>query len=54
MMVSSLIRPGLVNTRSHPTSIQSSEVTMDLADNYLLEEKVVKSVTGEIVLDLRL
>lgn len=52
-MISSLIRSGLVNTASYPISVQSSELVMVLAENYVLVERVVKSITGEIILDLR-
>ncbi len=52
-MVSSLIQSGLVNVVSHPTSVQSLEIIMALAKNYVLEERFVKSVTREIVLNLR-
>ena len=51
-MVSTLIHLGLVNAASHPVSIQSSELIMKLAQHFVLEERVVKSVTGEIFLDL--
>ncbi len=51
-MVSSLIQSGWVNMASHPTLVQSFELIMTLAHHYIPEE-VVKSVTGEIVLDLR-
>ena len=53
MMVLKLIRLGLVNATSHPTSVQSSELIMALVENYVREEKVVQSSIREIVLDLR-
>ena len=53
LAVSTLIRLGLVNTTSHPISVQSSELIMALAENYVSEERVVKSITREIFLDLR-
>lgn len=52
-MVSNLIRSRLVNMASHPTSVQSSELIMKLLHHYVPREKVVKSVTGDLVLDLR-
>ena len=53
-MVSTLIRSGLVNVASHTVSVQSLELVMTLTKQLVLEERVVKSVTGEIILDLRL
>ena len=52
-MVSTLIIFGLVNAASHSTLVQSSELVMALEENYVSEERVVKSITGEIILDLR-
>ena len=52
-MIFALIRSRLVNVASHPISIQSSKLIMALAKNYVLEVRVVKSIIGEIVLDLR-
>lgn len=52
-MISSLIRSGIVNAASHLISIQSLELIMALVENYVSEERVVKSITGEIMLDLR-
>ena len=52
-MVSTLIRSRLVNISSHPILVQSSELIMALAKNYVLEERVVKIITREIILDLR-
>ena len=49
-----LIQSGLVNMASHPTLVQSSELIMTLAHHYVPEEKVIKSVIGEIFLDLML
>ena len=51
--MSILIRSRLVNVASHPVSTQSSELVMALEENYVLEERVVKSITREIILDLR-
>lgn len=53
MVSTILIRLGLVNATSNLVSVQSSEVIMVLAKNYVLEERVVKNIIGEIVLDLR-
>lgn len=52
-MVSALIRSGLVNAALHPVLVQSSELIMALVENYVSEERVVKNIIGEIVLDLR-
>ncbi len=52
-MVSTVIKYGLVNAASRPTSVQSSKLIMTFVEHYVPEEKVVKSVTGEIVLDLK-
>ena len=51
-MISTLIQLGLVNTALHSISIQSSNLIMTLAQHFVPEERVVKSVTGEVVLDL--
>lgn len=51
-MVLALILSGLVNISSHLMSHQSTELIMMLVHHYVLEEKVVKSVTGEIFLDI--
>ena len=53
-MVSFLIRNGLVNIVFHSTSVQSSKLIMTLAYHYMPKEKVIKSVTRDIVMDLRL
>ena len=52
-MVSTFIKRGLVIVASYPVYVQSSELIMTLAHYYVPIEKVVKSVTGEIVLDIR-
>ena len=52
-MVSKLIWLGLVNAMSHPTFVQSLELIMALAKNFVTEEKVVKSVIGKVFLDLQ-
>ena len=52
-MVSTLILSTLVNATCHPTSVQSLELIMALAKNYVSRERVVKSVIGEIVMGLR-
>ena len=44
-MVLTLIKLGLVNVVSHPTSVQSFELIMALAKNYEPKEKVVKRIT---------
>lgn len=51
-MVFSLIQSGLVNAASHPTSVQSTQLIMTLAQHFVPKERVVKSVIGEVVLDL--
>ena len=53
-MVFTLIRSGLVNAALHPTLVQSSKLIMTLAQHFILKERVVKSVTIEVVLDHRL
>ena len=52
-MASTLIRLGLVNKTSHPISVQPSVLFMVLVEKYVLEERVVKIITREIILDLR-
>ena len=46
------LQSGLVNIASHLTSVESSELIMTLVKPYVSEEKVVKSITKEIALDL--
>ena len=43
----------MVNAASHPTLVQSFKLIMTLEEHYVIEEKVVKSVTKEIILDLQ-
>lgn len=50
-IVSTLIHSGLVCVASHPMSMQSSELIMTLPEHFVHEERVVKSVNGEVVLD---
>ena len=49
-----MIKNGLVNVASHLVSVQSSDLMMTIAQHYVLDERIVKSVTGEMVLDPRL
>jgi hypothetical protein len=51
-MVSQMIRVGLVSVASHLVSVQSSELIMEMAQHYVADERIVKSVTGDIILDL--
>ena len=51
-LVSTLIHFRLVNVAPHPMLIQSAELIMALAQRFVLEERIVKSVIGEVVLDL--
>ena len=51
-MVSTLIWSGLVNVASRPMLVQSLDLIMTLAQHFLPNERVVKSVTWEDVLDL--
>ena len=50
---STLICSGLVNIASHPVLVQSVELIMALSQHFVPKERVVKSVTKEVVLDLR-
>ena len=52
-LTSALIRFGLVNAASHPGTIQSAELIMTLSQHFVPGERVVKSVSREVVLDLR-
>ena len=52
-LVSSLIHFGLVNATSHPILVQLAELIMTLAQHFIPKERVVKSVIGEVVLDLQ-
>lgn len=52
-MIFSLIQSGLFNIASHPTLMQSLELIMTLAENYVSVERVMESITGEIILDLQ-
>ena len=49
---SSLIHFRLVNATSYPGTVQSAELIMTLSGYFVPDERVVKSVTGEVVLDL--
>ena len=49
-----LIWSGLVNAASHLGTVQSAELIMTLSRHFIPEERVVKSVTEEVVLDLQL
>ena len=51
-LTSTLIHSRLVNAASHPRTIQSAEMIMTLSQHFLPEERVVKSVSGDVVLDL--
>lgn len=42
-----------MNVASHPTLVQSFGLVLILAEDYMSDEKVVKSVSGKIVCDLR-
>ncbi len=53
-MVQAIIQSGLVNITSYPILVQSSKMIMISTQHYVPKEKVVKSVTREIDLDLRL
>ena len=51
-MVSALIKSRLVNVASHQVLVQSFKLIMALEKNYVSEERVVKIITREIILDL--
>jgi hypothetical protein len=51
-LVSSLICSRLVNAASHAISVHSVELIMTLVQHFISEERVVKSATGEVVLNL--
>ena len=50
---STLIHSGLVNAASHPGTVQSAELIMTVSRHFVPDERVVKSISGEVVLDLR-
>ena len=52
-MVIVMIQNGLVNIALHPTLVQSSKSIMTLAQHYVPNEKLVRRITREMVLDLR-
>ena len=52
-MVMKMIKNGLFNVASLLESIQSSELIMTIAQHYVLDESIVRSVIGEMVLNLR-
>ena len=52
-MVSTLIWSDLVNEASQSTLVQFSKLIITLINHYLTEEKVIKRLIGEIVLDLQ-
>ena len=51
-LVSALICSRLVNVVSHPVLVQSTKLIMALSQCFVPNKRVVKSVTGEVVLDL--
>lgn len=51
-MVSALISLWLVNVSSHPILVQTSKLAMTLSGNCVWKERVIKSIIGEVVLDL--
>ena len=51
-MIFTLILLGIVNIASHLVSVLSSELIMALVENYVSEERVVKSIIGDIILGL--
>ena len=52
-MMSALIYSGLVNAASHMGTVQSAKLIMTLSRHFVSDERVVKSVIGEVVLDLQ-
>ena len=52
-LTSALIHSRLVNAVSHPGTVQSAELIMTLSQHFVPDERVVKSISGEVVLDLR-
>ena len=42
-----------MNAASHPGTVQSAKLIMTLSQHFVPDERVVKSVSGEVVLDLR-
>ena len=52
-MVSTLIWSLMVNVASHSVLLQSLELIVTLVEHLVPEERVVKSLIGEIVLDLQ-
>ena len=52
-MMFTLIHSRLVNIVSHLVSVQSTNLIMDLSQHFVLDERVVKGVTEEVVLDLQ-
>ena len=51
-LVSTLIHFRLVSTTSHPVLVQLVELIMTLAQHFFAQERVVKSITGEVILNL--
>ena len=47
------MRSELVSTVAHTMFIQSSELIMSITQHYVLDEKIVRVVTREMVLDIR-
>ena len=52
-LVTSLIRLGLVSAASHLVSVQSVKLIMTLAQHFVPKERVVKSMTSEVALNLQ-
>ena len=51
--ITKLITCELVSVVAHPVSMQSSELIMAITQHYVPDEKIVRAVTGEMVLDIR-
>ena len=52
-MISALIYFKLVNATSHLLSVQLAELITALSQHFVPKKRVIKSVTGKVVLDLR-
>ena len=53
-MITKIIQNGLVSATSNPPSMESSGLIMTLTQHYALDERLERSVIGELVFDLRL
>ena len=51
-LITKMIRSGLVSVATLPVLVQSSQLIMMIAQHYVLDERIIRVVTREMVLDI--